>query len=87
MRFQVPPLDFDGRQDAIFQAYNSQNQPFMEYLEYHGSYADIPVQQIVSAWKKEYGRVRVQGWIDAVERSGGQSIRNFNQETTLKDAP
>ncbi len=84
-RFQVPPLEFDGRKDAIFQACNSQNKPFMEYVEYHGSYTDIPVETIVSAWKKEYGPARVQQWIDAFERSGGKSIRNFNQEKILKD--
>jgi transglutaminase-like putative cysteine protease len=84
-RFEVPPLEFDGRKDAIFQAYNSQNKPFMEYAEYHGSYADIPVGKIVSAWRKAYGSTRVQKWIDAFEQTGGVSIRNFDREEVIKE--
>jgi len=84
-RFQVPPLDFDGRKDSIFQTYNSQNEPFMEYVEYHGSFADIPIDSIISAWEKEYGQARVQKWIEAFERSGGKSIRDFDREEILKD--
>ena len=84
-RFEVPPLEFDGRNDAIFQTYNSQNKPFMEYIEYHGSYADIPVETIVSAWRSAYGSDRVQKWIDAFERTGGAPIRDFDTEKILKN--
>lgn len=84
-RFKVPPLDFDGRKDAIFQAYNSKNKPFMEYAEYHGSFADIPLNAIVSAWKEAYGRARVEKWMAAFEQSAGKSIRSFDGEDILKD--
>ena len=40
----------------------------MEYLEYHGVYADIPVDDIVAKWKKVYGTGRVQKWIDDFEK-------------------
>jgi hypothetical protein len=65
----VPPLEFDGRHDSIFHAYSTEEKRFMEYLEYHGSYADIPVDQIVAAWKAAYGEERVQKWIEALENS------------------
>lgn len=51
----VPPLEFDGRNDSIFQAYNSENRRFMEYVEILGAYADIPVSKILCAWGKAYG--------------------------------
>jgi hypothetical protein len=32
------------------------NQKYMEYLEYFGTYADIPVAEIPSVWERTYGR-------------------------------
>jgi len=54
-RHGVPPLDFDGRNDSMFQAYNSENKRFMEYLEFFGVFADIPVSEILDGWLKSYG--------------------------------
>ncbi len=68
-KYQVAPLDFNGRKDAIFHEYNQENKQFMEYLEYNGVYADIPVDDIVAAWKKAYGTARVQKWIDDLEKA------------------
>ena len=69
-RFGVPPLEFNGREDSIFQASDAGQRKFMEYLEFYGSYADIPVEEIVAAFKKTYGQDRVQGWIDSFEKFG-----------------
>jgi len=82
-RHHVAPLDFDGRSDAVFQAFNSENQPFMTYVEAHGVYADIPVEKIVAAWKKAYGPRRVENWIKGFEKSGGRSGRDFYRETVI----
>lgn len=80
-RHGVPPLPFNGREDAIFQPVNAANQKFMEYLADHGVYADIPVAAIVSAWKRVYGPERVDRWITELERTGGRSIRDFARES------
>ena len=40
----------------------------MEYLEFHGIYADIPVDIIPAAWEKAYGKDRVGKWIDDLEK-------------------
>jgi transglutaminase-like putative cysteine protease len=84
-RHKVEPLDFDGREDSIFQPYNMEEKKFMEYLEYHGTYADIPVDIIVGAWKQTYGRERVRSWIDAFERLGAGSARDFYKEELLTE--
>jgi transglutaminase-like putative cysteine protease len=47
-RHHVPPLEFNGHEDSIFQAYNLKNQKFMEYITFHEVLVDIPVDQIVS---------------------------------------
>lgn len=83
-RHRVIPLEFNGREDSIFHLYNAEKKKFMEYVEDHGTYADIPVNIIVAAWEEAYGKDRVKRWIEAFERSGGKSIRDFDKEEVLK---
>jgi transglutaminase-like putative cysteine protease len=67
-KHNVIPLEFNGREDSIFQTYNMEKQMFMEYLEFHGIYADIPVDVILAAWEKAYGKDRVRKWINDLEQ-------------------
>ncbi len=82
-RHKVIPLEFDGYRDSIFQSYNAENRLFMEYVADHGTYADVPVDKIVAAWKKEYGAYRIQQWIEGYESSGGRSGRDFSEEDVV----
>jgi transglutaminase-like putative cysteine protease len=82
----VDPLEFDGSSDSIYQSYNRDNQLYMEYLAFHGTYADVPVSTIVKAWKEEYGSRRVEGWIDTNEIRDKEKhfgTRDFYSETPL----
>ena len=84
-KHHVPPLEFNGREDSLFQAYNSQNQRFMEYIDFHGLYADIPVGQIIVAWGKAYGKDRVKNWIRKLEEGNDRSLSDFAKEEVLND--
>jgi len=80
-RHQVPPLEFNGREDSLFQPYNLENRKFMEYVGFHGIYADIPVDTIVAGWKEAYGEERVGTWIKMFgEREDGDSREFENEE-------
>jgi transglutaminase-like putative cysteine protease len=79
-RFRVPPLDFNGREDSIFQSSAGGQHKFMEYVEFYGSYADIPVEEIVAAFKKTYGAERVGGWIESFEKFGNIRKHRFDAE-------
>lgn len=79
-RHHVPPLEFNGREDSLFQPYNLKNQKFMEYVAFHGVYADVPVDQIVLGWKKAYGEERVDRWIKLFEEKKGDSLSQFENE-------
>jgi len=83
-KHHVAVLEFNGRDDALLQPFNREKQQFMEYVAYHGTYPDIPVGTIVEAWKNAYGEDRVQGWIEAHEKSEGNSLRNFFREDVVK---
>ena len=79
-RAKVLPLEFNGREDSIFHEYNQDEKRFMEYIEYHGSYTDVPVEEIVAAWKRSYGEDRVRGFIDWFETSDSKPDRIFDNE-------
>jgi len=83
-RHGVEPLEFNGREDSIFQPYGTDNRRFMEYLKFHETYADIPVTDIVRAWEKTYGRERVRGWIESFEKYGDVRKGNFDVEDVVK---
>jgi transglutaminase-like putative cysteine protease len=82
-KHHVPPLEFNGREDSLFQTYNLENQKFMEYVAFNGIEADIPVDRIVKAWREVYGETRVNGWIKWFEETGRQSLRDFEREEVL----
>lgn len=79
-RYEVAPLEFNGREDSIFHAYNDGNKPFMEYVEDLGTYADVPVDIIVAGWEKVYGKDRIRERIKELEKSEGKVLRDFYKE-------
>jgi transglutaminase-like putative cysteine protease len=82
-KHKVDPLDFNGREDSVFQAFSLEKKKFMEYVAYHGSYADIPVERILEAWKTAYTEERVMKWVEALEGRRGEPVRDFFQEENL----
>jgi len=82
-KHKVLPLEFNGREDSIFHPFNTEKKQFMEYVDDHGTYADIPVGEIVIGWEKIYGKNRVQDWIEGYENSGNGSGRDFDAEDAV----
>jgi transglutaminase-like putative cysteine protease len=50
----VAPLEFDGTSDCIFQAYDGVGRQFMEYLEVHGSFDDLPYEKYLEELARGY---------------------------------
>jgi transglutaminase-like putative cysteine protease len=86
-RHSVEPLEFNGSEDSVFQSFNSRGRRFMEYVRERGSYSDIPVEEIVAAWRESYGAERVNQWIELFEAAGGRPVRDFGAEDPLSPAP
>ncbi len=78
-RHNVAPLEFNGREDSIFHAYNNENKRFMEYIEYLGIYDDVPVDVILDGWAKIYGKENLKARIEEIESS-----HNFDKEDVVK---
>jgi transglutaminase-like putative cysteine protease len=53
-RFKVRPLEFDGRSDSLFQPFDTEGRKHMEYLRYHGHFADFPFERMVKTFKEHY---------------------------------
>lgn len=56
-RFDVPPVDFDGQSDALMHAFTSDGTRHMEYVRDHGSFDDLPLDRILTAFDLTYGRM------------------------------
>jgi hypothetical protein len=69
----------------MFQPYSTDKRKFMEYLEFHGTFTDIPVEEIVCAFEKTYGRERVQGWIEDFEKYGNVRKGRFDREDIVRE--
>jgi transglutaminase-like putative cysteine protease len=53
-KFRVKPLEFDGRDDSIFHAFDEDARRHMEYLRERGSFADVPVAEIQRVFREAY---------------------------------
>jgi len=82
-KHRILPLEFNGREDSIFHPFNADKKQFMEYIDVHGSYADIPVDEIVIGWEKIYGKNRVRDWIEGYEKSDGKAEHDFDKEEVI----
>jgi transglutaminase-like putative cysteine protease len=60
-RFGVLPLEFDGREDSIFQPYDRAGRRHMEYLRDRGVHADVPAADIMGTFAREYPRLTERG--------------------------
>jgi len=83
-KHNVAPLEFNGRQDSVFHPYNQDKQLFMEYLNDRGTYADVPVDEIVAAMQATYGVERVKKWIAAYDASDNAITRDFASEEVYR---
>jgi len=52
---RIIPVDFDGKNDAIFHSHNLDGKLHIEYVADHGCRVDVPVAEIIAAWYEHYG--------------------------------
>lgn len=53
-RLGLEPLDFDGRSDSLFHAFDPAGRRHMEYLQDRGSFADVPFAAIQADFRAAY---------------------------------
>lgn len=63
-KHHIPLITFNGREDAVFPAHDLDGKPYVEYLTYHGSFADLPLDDLLHAFRRVYGDDRIDMWMD-----------------------
>ena len=53
-RFGVQPTDFDGRTDALYQEHDAHGRRHMQYLADHGTWSDMPLDQVIADFAVHY---------------------------------
>jgi transglutaminase-like putative cysteine protease len=66
-RFGVAPLEFDGTADALFQPFDSQGRRHMEYVRDRGTASDLPLAEILRAFRETYPNLSLQEWTTAAQ--------------------
>jgi transglutaminase-like putative cysteine protease len=54
-RFGVEPIAFDGRTDALLHQFSADGSRYMEYGTDRGVFADLPLEEILGAFRATYG--------------------------------
>ena len=54
VKLGVESLEFNGKEDSIFQPYNKEGSQFMDYLHDYGNFDDVPYELFISELKKHY---------------------------------
>lgn len=53
-RFQLKPLEFDGKNDSLFHSFDLKGGKHMEYVNDRGEYSDVPLQEIRATFARYY---------------------------------
>ncbi|MEA2042094.1 MAG: transglutaminase-like domain-containing protein [Bacteroidota bacterium] len=53
----VPALDFNGKEDSVFQKYKASGSLYMEYVHDYGRFSDLPYNKFISELKKHYSKL------------------------------
>ena len=56
-KFGTLPLEFDGQSDSIFHPFDATGNKHMEYITEHGSFADIPLDEIKASFEIHYPKM------------------------------
>ena len=57
-RFGIKPVEFDGVSDSILHKTDERGELHIEYIRYRGTYADLPFEEIMQAFRKQYAHTQ-----------------------------
>jgi len=53
-KFRLRPLEFNGMTDSIYHPFDLEGNMHMEYLQYRGEFADVPLNEMMDTFRMEY---------------------------------
>ena len=73
-KFRLLPLEFDGREDSIYHAFDADGHQHMEYVRDRGEYADVPLEALQRTLREKYPSI-------AFEADGADFEQDVAKET------
>jgi hypothetical protein len=68
---RIIPVEFDGKNHAVFHSHNLDGKLHIEYVRQHGHYADAPLDDMINAVARAYGSKFLELWgLQGVDNSG-----------------
>ena len=55
-RHNIAPVEFDGIKDAVYPSHDLSGNPYVEYIRYHGSFVDVPLNDLLERLAKTLRR-------------------------------
>jgi transglutaminase-like putative cysteine protease len=53
-KFDLLPLEFDGREDSIYHPFDKAGNKHMEYVRYRGEFVDVPLDEMTATFREHY---------------------------------
>jgi len=75
-KFGLLPLEFDGRHDSLYHAFDRAGKQHMEYVSERGEFDEPPVEAMLATWKQKYRFAAEAGEGKLTRAMGG----DFDQE-------
>jgi len=72
-KFGLLPLEFDGREDSIFQPFDAAGERHMEYVRDRGEHADVPLASIQKTFAEVYAHLDAGDAAQAAAERGGDA--------------
>ncbi|MGR9109113.1 MAG: transglutaminase domain-containing protein, partial [Gammaproteobacteria bacterium] len=76
--FGIEPLEFDGVHDAILQSYDKDGNKCLEFIQFHGTFDDVPYTQCVNQLRLHHPLLFLDG--------GKTATGKIARETSLADS-
>jgi hypothetical protein len=72
---RIVPVEFDGKNDAMFHSHDRDGKIHIEYIQQHGSYDDVPLSDILEATVQAYGSGYLESWKRGFVNSARRRIK------------
>jgi len=71
-KFNVKPLEFNGRDDALLHPFDREGKRYMDYVRNRGSHADMPLDEMTRAVREAYPHLfdKHGGWLPMSRKAG-----------------
>lgn len=76
-RFGLLPLEFDGKRDSLYHAFDRAGNQHMEYVNERGEYADLPYDEMMRVFQQHYPKM--------MQALGADSMQARQWETDVEE--